>query len=329
MARIYRLLLLGTLALSACGLLAGQVAAPRPTTPQPTSTSTEKIFLPATSSPTLIPTLPIPSQTAASPISPTLPPPTPLPTLNPEQWRELPVLPDMSSRAHEIYLHGQTLGNNPLAFSKIGDCGSTPAWFLGDFDLGPRYYKLGEHTNLEPVIAAFQGSYSRTSLAAKSGFNASSVFSPLWSDRQACDANEAPLTCEYRVFKPSFAFIMLGTNDVYHQDTFEKQMRTIIEYTIAQGVVPILSTKADDLEGDGNINAVIAELAREYQIPLWNYWKAVQGLPNGGLQEDDAHITWAPNRFNDQQAMRAGWPVRNLTALQVLDIVWRYVTVKP
>jgi hypothetical protein len=252
-------------------------------------------------------------------------PKTPKSTLDPDAWTSLPVIPEVLPRVKEIYLHGLELGNNPRAFSKVGDCGSTPAWFLGDFDRGPRYYSLGEYQSLEAVIQEFQGSFDRTSLAAKSGFNASSVFTPLWANRKFCDANETPLACEYRLHRPAFAFIMLGTNDVWHIDNFEPQMRRIIEFSIENGVVPILSTKADNEEGNGSINATIASLAHEYDVPLLNYWLAVQPLPDMGLQEDKAHITWGPNRFDDPKAMEKGWPVRNLTALQVLDAVWRAV----
>lgn len=255
--------------------------------------------------------------------------PVPIPTLSPDEWQTLPVIPETMDNIHDIYARGLSLGNNPNAFSKIGDCGSTPAWFLGDFDRGPRFYNLGEHIGLEEVIQVFQGSYGRTSLAAKSGFNASSVFSLIWSDRSQCNANETPIACEYRVHRPMFAFITLGSNDVYHQDTFEKQMRAIIEFSIDQGVIPILSTKADNLEGDGSINAMIAHLAREYSVPLWNYWLAVQPLPERGLQEDQVHLTWGPNRFDDPQAMQSAWTNRNLTALQALDSVWRSVNNQP
>jgi len=118
---------------------------------------------------------------------------------------------------------------------------------------------------------------------------------------------------------------MLGSNDVWHRDAFEQQMRKIIEYTISEGIVPILSTKADNDEKDGSINATIAELALEYEIPLLNYWRAVQPLPDHGLQEDGVHITWGPNRFNDPQIMKKGWPVRNLVTLQILDAVWQRI----
>jgi hypothetical protein len=251
---------------------------------------------------------------------------TPQPTLAPDTWTSLPVVPEVSPRVKEIYQRGLELGNNPRAFSKVGDCGSTPAWFLGDFDRGPRYYNLGDYQSLEEVIQEFQGSFARTSLAAKSGFNASSVFAPLWANRKFCEPDESPLACEYRLHRPAFAFITLGTNDVWHMETFEAQMRRIIEFSIESGVVPILATKADNEEGDGSVNATIADLAHEYGIPLWNYWLAVQPLPDHGLQDDAAHITWGPNRFYDPKAMEKGWPVRNLTALQVLDKVWQAVS---
>jgi hypothetical protein len=238
----------------------------------------------------------------------------------------LPVFPEVSDRVIEIFRQGLALGNNPHAFSKIGDCGSTPAWFLGDFDRGPNYYSLGEYTELEAVIGEYQGSFDRTSLAARSGFNASALFVPLWADRTYCQADETPLACEYRIHRPSIAFIMLGTNDVWRPDEFEPQMRNIIEFSIDNGVIPVLSTKADNQEGDGSINATIARLAWEYEVPLWNYWAAVQPLPNGGLQEDGAHLTFGRNLFDDPEAMQRAWPVRNLTALQVLDAVWRKIT---
>ncbi len=289
------------------------IKAASPTIPSsPTPTETQP-----TAQPTEIPsaTISIPTET-----------PTPRPAFDSATWQELPVIPPISERVVEIYQRGIAMGNNPQAFSKVGDCGSTPAWFLGDFDRGPKYYRLGEYAYLDPVIQYYQGSYARTSLAAKSGFNASSVFAPLWSNRSLCQPNESPLGCEYRHHQPILAFIMLGSNDVWHQDTFEDQMRKIIEYSIDKGVIPVLSTKADNDEGDGSINATIARLAYEYDIPLLNYWRAVQSLPNQGLQEDGVHITWGANRFDDPAVMKKGWPVRNLTALQMLDAVWRKVS---
>jgi len=246
-------------------------------------------------------------------------------TLSPDEWKFFPIVPKISGKVVDIYHHGLELGNNPHAFSKIGDCGSTPTWFLGDFDRGPKFYDLGDYENLSAVIQEYSGSFGRTSLAARSGFNASSLLVPLWADRTFCESNEIPLACEYRNHKPVIAFIMLGANDVWHPDEFEPQMRRIIEYSIDNGVVPILSTKADNIEGNESINATITLLAREYEIPLWNYWLAIQALPNQGLQEDKVHLTWGRSFFNDSETMLKAWPVRNLTALQVLEAIWNKV----
>ncbi len=265
----------------------------------------------------LTPVSTLPSQTAA-PTTANL-----TATLAPDGWKELPIIPTVSLTVKDIFQRGLELGKNPHAFSKIGDCGSTPSWFLGDFDRGKRFYSLGDYQNLDPVIQAFQGSFSRTSLAAKSGFNVSSIFSPLWSDVQQCEPGETPVACEYRIHRPSIALITLGANDVYHPDEFEPQMRKLIEYSIDQGVIPVLATKADNIEGDDSINATIARLALEYEIPLWNYWRAIQDLPDHGLQPDQVHITWGPNRFDDPLNLTRGWPVRNLSALQTLDAIWQ------
>jgi len=285
------------------------------THPTTTKIKSTKFALPTTS-----------TRTAAIPSLTPFPSPTTTPTMGPDSWKDFPVIPVFDHKALEIYARGLELGNNPLAFSKIGDCGSTPAWFLGDFDRGSRFFRLGKYEYLQDVIQYFQGSFDRTSLAARSGFNASALFVPLWADREFCKANETPLACEYRVHQPIAAFIMLGANDVWRPAEFEPQMRIIIEFSIEKGVIPILVTKADNQEGDGSINATIARLALEYQVPLWNYWRAANELPNGGLQEDGVHLTWAANHFDDPQAMSSAWPIRNLTALQVLDQLWQQVS---
>jgi GDSL-like Lipase/Acylhydrolase family len=293
--------------------------APSATVPAPATATAQAS---ATSTLTAQPTAtPFPTETATA-VPPTSPP-TASPT--PVDWTTLPIIPTLSATVREIYQRGQALGNDPHAFSKVGDCESSPNWFLGDFDQGPRYYRLGEYTYLDTVIQQYAGSFGRTSLAAKPGFSTGSMLDPDWSDPKQCKRKETPLACEFRVHKPSLVFIMLGTNDVYHLDVFETNLRTIIDYALEHGVIPILSTKADNLEGHGRVNALVARLAHDYHLPLWNFWLAIQPLPNQGLQPDGVHITWKPNRFDDPVAMTYGWPVRNLTALQTLNAVWEAV----
>jgi hypothetical protein len=294
---------------------------PGTTLENPTAQTTPPLGASPTVSPTLLPT-----DTQAAALEPTdtaTLAPLPTPTFNPASWRSLPIIPPASDTVRQIYARGQELGNNPRAFSKIGDCETAAQWFLGDYDLKPDQYSLGPYTDLQPVIQQFAGSFNRISLASRIGFNAASVLNPIWTDTQQCRPDETPLACEYRVERPSFAFILLGTNDVYHPTTFEANLRKIIEFSIQQGVIPILATKASNLEGDHSLNITIARLAYEYKLPLWNFWLAVQPLPSAGLQPDHEHLTWAPNFFDAAANLKSGWAMRNLTALQTLNAVWQ------
>lgn len=252
-----------------------------------------------------------------------LPTPVPVladPTLVPVPWQERDVIPaEISTRMLEVHQHGLEMGNNPQAFSKIGDGNASADWFLADFDRGTDAYNLGEYAYLQTAIDYFAGSFARKNISAGRGFNTLMILDPSKADQELCAVGETPLDCELRIHKPAFALILMGTNQIWRPDEFEQGMRTILDVLIAHGVVPILSTKADNLEGDGRINAIIASLADEYQAPLWNFWAALQPLPEHGLQRDMEHITWAGNDFSDSQTMQSGWPWRNLTALQLLE----------
>lgn len=299
-----------TLALTGCGSVS---AAPLPAATGLPSPAVKILTATATLTPT-----PAPPSLTSTPAATRTPAASPTP--DPAQWMDWPVVPTaLSARARQIYAEGLAAGNRAGTFSKVGDCGGTPSWFLGDFDRGPRNYDLGPYPELEAVIAAYPGSFERASLAVRNGFTASGVLLPLWADRKQCDADESPLACELRLHRPAIALIMLGTNSAPRAERFEAELRKVIDETIARGVLPVLATKADNLEGDHRINAAVARLAAEYELPVWNYWRAVQDLPGAGLQDDGGHLTWAPNDFSDPRNLQSAWPVRNLTALQVLD----------
>jgi hypothetical protein len=235
------------------------------------------------------------------------------------EWKTWPVIPTLSPEMLEVYLRGQEMERNPHVVSIVGDCESSSDWFLKDFSKGERYYNLGPYQELQETIDYFNPSLGYTSYAALRGATATTVLTALWADSKACNKGETPLGCEYRVHNPAFAIIALGTNDVHKGEQFAPKMRTIIEYTLAQGIIPILVTKADNLEGDESINLTISKLAGEYNLPVWNFWAAVQSLPDQGLQEDGAHLTFASNFFNEPDKLKRAWPIRNLTALQVLE----------
>ncbi|HEY70021.1 MAG TPA: hypothetical protein G4O08_05490 [Anaerolineae bacterium] len=231
------------------------------------------------------------------------------------------MIPNVSDTARRIYLDGLELGNNPHAFSIIGDCNSTSPFFLSSFDDG--IYNLGAYADLQTAIDHFAGSFHRVGFGVMVGASASTILSPLCSNPQMCFPSENPIECEYNRHKPIISIIQLGTNGWDDPDIYASRMRRIIEISIEHGVVPMLATKADNREGDHGINRTLALLALEYDLPLWNFWLALQPLPNHGMQDDGIHLSWGNSYFDDPGNMESGWAIRNLTALQALDAVWR------
>ncbi len=243
--------------------------------------------------------------------------PTPDLRLDPDDWQSWPVVPGrVSDRLQEVYRHGLAFQNNPRAFSKIGDCQNVPNAFLGVYDRPGQYWFDDDFTFLEETIQVFSGSFQRESQAVRGGFNVASVLSPLWADRQHCLKGETPLDCEFRLWQPSLVIISMET---WFQgrtpETYDKYLRQIVEAALAHSTVPILATKADNTEGDHSINRVIAQVAYDYDLPLWNFWLAVQPLPDHGIDwerdSDGFHITVE------------AWNKRSFTALQALDAVWK------
>ena len=255
--------------------------------------------------------------------------PTFLQPISCDDWQLWPVIPIVSGTAHELYQRGQARGNNSRAFSKIGDGEISTEWFFAAFDLGQDYYDLGPYQNLSSLIEHFAGSFGRIALAAKRGFNTERILDPALSDSTFCESDESPLTCELRLHQPAFAILSLGTNQVWQPEEFEKGMRQILDILLSKNVVPILSTKGDNLEDDHRINQTIACLAQEYNVPLWNFWSAIQPLPDHGLQPDLEHLTYGITDFDDAHAIQSAWTIRNLTALQALDTVWKGVVGQP
>lgn len=295
------------------------------------STPVETAATEAVQTASILPTIPAstysatPNKFTATPTVTPSPTPPPTATLSPDAWQSLPVVPGVSDAARRIYGSGQKLGNDTHAFSILGDCLSFPINLFGNFGKGPNHYNLGEYTYLQPVIDWFKDSFNRQSITLGDGFNTAAVLSPLRNDPQQCQSDESPLVCEYRVHKPVFALISLGTDDNQTPpETYEKRMRQIVEYTISQGIIPILSTKADNREGDNAFNRIVAGLAYEYDVPLWNFWAAVQSLPQQGVANERGHLTWAdPNRLDATYVLKVAVPVRTITGLRTLDAVWR------
>jgi LysM repeat protein len=246
----------------------------------------------------------------------------------------------VTEHSRQIFQLGQSLGNRANIFSKVGDSITVSSAFLNP--IGTGQYYLHQYDYLQPLIDYYSASWARThnsfanvSLAAKVGWSAQALNMAELADEDYCSEIETPLECEYRWVKPSIALIMLGTNDVPSTpvNSFESAMREIIETTIDHGIIPIISTippmhlpkAAGRVE---LLNGVIIDLAQEYDIPLWDYWAALQGLPDEGLGSDGVHPSLALYGHNadfTSPYLQSGMPVRNLTALQALDVVWRTI----
>ena len=233
----------------------------------------------------------------------------------PEQWQNWPIIPEATNRTKEIYQSGFESGVNPNAFSKIGDCQNVKESFMGIYDLN-RYFLQDWQQDWQDSIDNFQGYFYRDGKAFGQGLNVAAALSPLHADPESCQPDESPLKCELRLANPSFAFIRFERWwEETPPDVYENYLRKILDEVIAYGTVPILMTKADNIEGNHQINMIIAKLAYEYDIPLYNWWRAAQSLPNNGLDpelNDGFHL-------DPQYA----WTEQSIYALGTLDSVWK------
>jgi hypothetical protein len=243
----------------------------------------------------------------------------------------------MKAHLRQVMQVGQAKGKRLNVFAKIGDSITESMAFLNNYCCG--WYDLGPHTELEEVIQYFAAvhvdeleaqvnpyhtSFDRMSLAAESGAHAAYMLE---------GGADSSLMQEINAIQPGLAIIMFGTNealageDVATYKANLKQMVTILE---EEGVIPILSTIPDlapPAEGGERVaafNQAIKEVTLEEQVPLIDYWRALQPLPNKGIDNDGIH----PNVFmvGDEyhsadltpEGLQYGFNVRNKLALEML-----------
>lgn len=254
----------------------------------------------------------------------------------------LPVVPELSdavrANVRDAFARGRAAGLQPNVFSRIGDCMTENAHFLipfgdGDFD-------LGRHTDLAPTVARFsqqpartgngwtQNSFGTPSLAAAGGFNVAAPLDSTWADPAWCSAGESPLACELRVARPSIVVLMFGTNDVAATTPadFDFYLRTLVHDALDAGVVPLLSTfpmRPEDPDKTLLLNRIVVAVARDYQVPVMNLFRALEDLPGRGVDPNDTiHLSVPPDGRTDvldDAHLRFGFPVRNLVTLQALQ----------
>lgn len=230
-------------------------------------------------------------------------------------WREWAVNPTLSPKAQEIIIQAIDNPNLDLhTFSKVGDCQMTSGTFLGGFANGK--YAIPE--GYSETVNWFSESMMSESVTAANGLGINSILNPMFglaAGHTQCERNETPLDCELRTRRPAFVLIAMGTNWKPNGEvSFEKYLRVVVDRILETGALPILSTKADNIETDWKLNQVIAQVAYDYDLPLVNVWRSVQDLPNHGLEPPkNIYLTGD------------GWMRRNYAWLEVLDKVRRAI----
>lgn len=224
--------------------------------------------------------------------------------------------------------------HRPDVFAKVGDSITVNTNFVGCF--GGSDVKLDAHAALEPTRAFFaktkigtSTSYNRVTLAAGVG----------WSAAKTVSGTPTFVEQEVAAIQPTFAVVMLGTNDTYATgvDPFERNLRRNVDLLLSLKVLPILSTipqradRADAAALVADMNAVVRAVAQARQVPLVDYFTALEPLaPGYGLSGDGIHpqvyySAGAHGCWLTKEGLAEGFNVRNLVTLEALDRVKRFV----
>ncbi|MEW6094446.1 MAG: hypothetical protein AB1531_10840 [Chloroflexota bacterium] len=189
---------------------------------------------------------------------------------------------------------------------------------MGPFAIGELAPDSAE-SYLWDAINWFEASFDHWGVTSRGGFTAASLLTPIQADPHYCKPGETPLTCEYRLNNPAYVFITLETwLDQKTIDRYEAYLREILDYVIERGSVPILLTKADAAEVDSGahvINPAIVRVARDYDVPVVNFWRAAQYIENAGIDpdRDGFHLS------------QEGYDLKNILALRALYTIWQAV----
>ncbi|MBI1277741.1 MAG: hypothetical protein GC179_06400 [Anaerolineaceae bacterium] len=230
------------------------------------------------------------------------------------------------NHVHEIYADGQSQGNTPHSFMKIGDSNIAGDSALCNFGWGND--DLGTYTDLQPTIDLFKASFCASSASAGRSFSSISLLDPMWATAKSCLPNETPLDCGIREQHPSYALLYFGVQDVDHalspntyRDNFTKILSTLTEH----GIVPILTTfpTGYTFHNDGsadNLNALIVQIANQQHLPLIDLRGSTVLYPNRGVDVDGFHMSTPPSgktSFTGNEMLYA----RTLYELRVLEVL--------
>lgn len=190
----------------------------------------------------------------------------------------------LTGRERSLYAAASARGRDAAIFTVAGDSNSEWSGYLGQIATG--VYDLRARPAYAAAAGRFGPSFPRRSVAVAGGLRAADMFVPDWPDKpSACGPSEGRFTCELRLSRASIVFIQLGTGDRFAWTEYEGHLRRMLDVTLQSGALPVLVTKADDLESwqggapIDHMNTVVRRLAAEYQVPMIDFFLATRGLP--------------------------------------------------
>ncbi|MBA3870486.1 MAG: SGNH/GDSL hydrolase family protein, partial [Anaerolineae bacterium] len=241
-----------------------------------------------------------------------------------------PVLPPLDAAILDhikaLYKDGQTQGNKPHSFIKVGDSNIAKDSALCNFGWGND--DLGRFADLQPTVDQFKDSFCAESASAGRSFSSVSLLDPMWATSDSCLPNEAPIDCGIREKHPSYAVLYFGVQDVDHAlspDAYHKNLTQILSALTEHGVIPILSTfpTGYTFHNDGSadrLNAIITQIASDQHLPLIDLRGSTSLYPNQGVDVDGFHMSTPPGgktSFTGNETLYA----RTLYELRILEVL--------
>jgi hypothetical protein len=245
------------------------------------------------------------------------------------------ISPQVYQHMRDIYRNGQQMGNRPYSFIIVGDSVSarSPDWSPMFTAFARGTYDLGGYQPLQSTIDFFKasGAFGVEFQTAHAGFATHFLLDPVWSNPAICAPNETPLACEVRNRRPAIAIVYLGLMDVQIStvERFQQNMQTIVQQLMNWGTIPILNTvtlkEGSDFElrfgGQiDQVNAIVRQMAADYQLPLIDFQQAAYSLPSQGCFPDGAHLSFRTDgvdSFNGDEQFY-GKDLRELMTLEMM-----------
>jgi large repetitive protein len=246
-----------------------------------------------------------------------------------------PILPDLNELDNDIRPVIQASGRPVNAFSVMGDRTIATDRYLEPFGTGN--YVIGDPSlnYLEDVISNFgaTNSFTQQRYAVDQNMTVRDLLAPATSGE--CNAEESRLRCELRLNQPSIVLLGIGYNDVQQMtdpSAFTADLTQVVREILNQNAVPVLLTIYPTTDPAYqaqivDINNAIIRVANDEQgqigrqIPLYNQWRSLDGLPDRGLLNGEPSVDSQGAGYLSP-GVNTGENVRNLETLILLYEMW-------